>query len=198
MSASDGVWLGSMVLETTPAVVAQGTVNPAAVLDASPAARAAASFVLVTAFGAAALYWREDLVDRAIESSMERPLISVVYGTMAYILVTFLSGYAFSQVAQLGVGGEVLPLLGVAVGGSAILSLAGLGYVVVGGRLTEVRGQRSPWLGLAVGAAISGVALALPGPLGIAVWIAIAAVGIGGPTRNYIHDSRSAEIEAEA
>lgn len=186
-------------LAVLPGAAAAQPVDPSVVVASGPSpVRAAGSFALVLLFGGAVLYLYEGFVDRSIDSSMERPLVSVVYGAIAYGLVVFIGGYASTQLARFG-GGTVLPLVGAAVFGAAVLALAGLGFAVVGTRLTEVRGERRHWLGLVVGAAVSALAwLALPLLPGLLVWVAVAAVGIGGPTRNFIHDSRAAESELES
>jgi len=167
-----------------------------AVLGSSAPARMAASFLLVLGFGAAVLYYREDLVNSSVERSMANPLVSLVYGVMAYVLVSFLGGYALTQLGQLNVGGGVFRLVGGLVTVAALLVLGGLGFVVVGSKVTELRGERRPWLGLVVGATVSGLLLALPVFPGVAAWIAVAAAGIGGPTRHWVHDSRGVEDEA--
>ncbi|MFB6218585.1 MAG: hypothetical protein ABEH77_05315 [Halobacteriaceae archaeon] len=169
-------------------------VDPSAVASAPVGVRAAASFLLVLAFGGAVLYRYEGFVGRAVESSMARPLVSVVYGLMAYGFVVFVGGYAMGQLLRVDVAVRPLVTVGLALVGGAVLTLAGLGYAVVGAGLTEVRGERRLWPGLVVGAALSGLVwLLLPFAAGVAAWVAVAAVGIGGPTRHWFHSTTAAD-----
>jgi hypothetical protein len=179
------------------AVTAQ-SVGPSAVVDAPPAVRAAASFVLVLLFGGALLYRYGAFVDRSVDSSKERPLLSVVYGAIGYGLVGFFCLYAYTQLFRLGLGGAVLSTIGVVVVACIALVLAGLGFLVVGTLLTELNGHRQPWSGLVVGAVVSAIAwLALPLLGSVVAWFVVTAIGIGGPTRRWVHASRAERVRAE-
>lgn len=173
-------------------VVAAQPVGPSVVVDAPEEARAVASFLLVVAFGAALLYRYDGAVDRSVEAFLERPLAAVVYGVMAYVLVAFVGAYAFSQLARLGV--DLVPV--VVVVGAVTVALAGFGFAVVGTGVTDVLGARRPWKGLVVGGVISAVGwLLLPLLAAFVTWAVIAAVGIGGAARRWVHDERSVESE---
>lgn len=156
--------------------------------------RAAASFTLVLVFGGVLPYRHGDYVDRAVDASLDRPRSAVVYGLMSFGLVVFAGGYASSQLARLS--GLLAAALGLA--GLAALVLAGFGFLVVGTLVTEIRGSRRPWQGLVLGAGISAVGwLFLPPLWALAVWILIAAFGVGGPTREWLHTPRRADPAPE-
>jgi hypothetical protein len=164
--------------------------DPSVMFGAPPEVRAAASLVLTVAFGGAVIYRYGGQLDGAVDASMESPLVSVVYGLMAYGLVVFVVAYAYSQLARLGVGAATIGLVGGLVLAAGLLSLGGLGFVVVGAWLTETVGSRDPWLGLVGLAAVAAIAwLVLPVLLGLLVWLGFAAVGIGGPVRRWVHGS---------
>jgi hypothetical protein len=189
---------GVGVLVSVPGVAAAQSLDPSAVVDAPPSVRAVVSFVLVLLFGGALLVRYEGFVQQSVDSSKERLLMSVVYGAVAYGLVGFACVYAYSQLARLGIGGAVLTTVAVAVAGVVLLTLAGLGFVVVGTLLTELGGPRQPWTGLVVGASISAVAwFALPLAAGVVAWFAVTAVGIGGPTRKWVHASEARPPEVD-
>jgi hypothetical protein len=186
------------VLVAVPGVAAAQPLGPSVVADAPPSARAVASFVLVLLAGGLLLTRYGGFVDRSVDSSKERLLVSVVYGGIAYGLVAFACVYAYSQLARLGVGGAVLSTVAVGAVGAILVAMAGLGFVVVGTLLTELGGQRQPWTGLVVGAAVSAVAwLALPLVAAVVAWFVVTAVGIGGSTRKWVHAERAPRIETD-
>lgn len=188
-------WIG--VLVAAPGVATAQPLGPSVVTDAPASVRAVASFVLVLLFGGALLYRYEGFVDRSVDSSKERLLVSVVYGVIAYGLVGFAAAYLYSQVARLG-GGVTVSTVAVAVVGLAVATLAGLGFVVVGTLLTELQGPRQPWTGLVVGAAVSAVTwLALPLTAAVVAWLVVTAVGIGGATRKWVHASQTRAVDPE-
>ncbi|QIO24659.1 hypothetical protein [Haloarcula sp. JP-L23] len=164
--------------------------DPTTVTDASPTFRAAASFFLTVLFGGAVIYRDGGRIEAAVESSRRRPLVAALYGLMAFGVVTFFVAYALSQLANLGVGATAVGVIGVVVLGIALLTLGGLGFAVVGVWVTEVFGGRDPWIGLVGVGAVSAIAwLVLPVVVSLVVWLAIAAVGIGGPAREWVHGS---------
>ncbi|MBX0324457.1 hypothetical protein EGH21_15615 [Halomicroarcula sp. F13] len=174
----------------SPSILPIQAFDPSMVTEASPAVRAAASFLLTILFGGAVIYRGGGRLDGAVEASSERPLAAVVYGLMAFGIVTFFVVYAFSQLANLGIGTTVLTALGAVVFAVAFLSLGGLGFAVVGVWVTESFGGRDPWAGLVGVGAVSAVAwLVLPAVVSVAVWLAIAAIGLGGPARRWVHGS---------
>ena len=184
---------------TASAVVAvTGSIGPSTAIDAPASVRAVVSFVLVLAFGGVLLSRYEGFVDRSIDASRDRLLVSVVYGAVAYGLVGFVSLYGYTQLVRLGVGGAVLSVVSLAVGVGAVFTLAGLGFLVVGTLVTELNGPRQPWTGLVIGAAVSAVAwLALPTLAGVVAWFLVTAVGIGGATRKWVHATRDERAVVE-
>lgn len=162
--------------------------DPSVVLDVPASVRAAAVFVLTVAFGGAVIYRYGGRLDAAVETSMSSPLLSVVYGLIAYGLVGFFTAYAYTQVIRIGVGTTLVTAVAVVVLGGFLLSLGGLGFVVVGHWLAELLGLQGPWVGLVGVGLVSAVALfVLPVAVGVLVWLGIAAVGVGGPTRSWMH-----------
>lgn len=164
------------------------TLDPSFVVDAPGAVRAVISFLVMTLFGYIALYAYRSRIDRAVDASMERPLTSTLYGVMAYGVVVFLVGYAYSQLSRLGIGTVPLSVLAAGVLAVILLTLGGFGFTVAGTILTEAVGRRDPRLGLIGVSGVSSVAwLLLPFVLGLVVWLGFAAVGIGGATRRWVH-----------
>jgi hypothetical protein len=157
---------------------------------ASPAVRAAVSFAATVLFGGGIIYRYGHRLDDAVEASTAHPLQSVVYGVTAYGLGAFFALYAYSRLAVLGVGQGILSVLFAITLGVLVLSLGGLGFVVVGLWTTEVVGVEDPWMGLVGVGGLSALAwFVFPFAVGVAVWVGIAAVGIGGPTRRWVHSS---------
>ncbi|WP_327053924.1 hypothetical protein [Halomicrococcus gelatinilyticus] len=179
-------------LAVGPGAAAARPIGPSVVVDAPGRVRAAASFLLVVAFGGVLLYQYDSVVDRSVEAFLERPLAAAVYGVLAYALVGFLGTYAYSQMARIGVDVATVS----AVVGGVVLALAGFGFVVVGTTVTDVFGARRPWTGLVVGGALSAAGwLLLPLLAAVVAWTVLAAVGIGGPARKWVHADRSIESE---
>lgn len=179
------------------AVPAAQALGPSAIEQVPPGYRAAAAFALVVAFGAAALFRSQRFVEAAVDSSMRRPHVAVVYGAIAYGLVAFLGLLALMQLSLIGITDSAVVYAAAAAVGVAAFALGGLGYVVVGTRSLELLGDRQPWNGLVLGAVTSGVIWLVlpPGPAAL-VWLGVAAVGIGGPVRTWMHDERGVTPEA--
>lgn len=184
-----------VVLAFLPGTASAGPVDPTGLAEASGAVRAAASFALVLLFGGVLLYRYRGFVDRSTDASFERPRVAVVYGLMAFGLVAFGGVYVFSQLARLG---GTVSLVGLGAMALVALTLASLGFAVVGTLITDVQGRRRPWHGLVLGAGISSVGWLLLPPLGgLLAWILIASFGLGGPTRKWFHTPRPVEAGAE-
>jgi|AntDeeMetagen134_2_1112570.scaffolds.fasta_scaffold00073_10 hypothetical protein len=180
-----------------PRALSVQVVDPSVIVDAPPA-RAIGAFVFVVLFGGLLLYRFDGVVDRAVDTSMERPAVSTAYGVTAHTCVLVFGVYFFGQVTRLSANGLVAAGAGAAVA-IAVVSLAGLGLTVVGARLTELVGERRPWYGLVVGAALGASTWLLPTVVaGLVVWTLLVSVGIGGPTREWIHASRTPATEADA
>ena len=171
--------------------------DPSVVFDAPAPTRAVVAFLASVVFGGLVIYRYGDRLATAVEASAKSPILSILYGFIAYGLVAFVVIYAYSQLVGLGVGVSLVTFVGAVVLGGALLSLGGLGFVVVGSWLANAAGVRDPWLGLlgvALGAAVA--VLLLPVVFGALVWFGVAAVGIGGPVRRWIH-ADAAERRAE-
>lgn len=172
-------------------------IDPTAVID-TPPLRAIGAFAFVLLFGGVLLYRSHEFVDRCIDASMDRPAVSTVYGVAAHGCVLLFGLYFFSQVTRFSANGLVVAGVGLVVG-VAVVGLAGLGLTVVGAFLTELAGERRPWYGLVVGAVLGASAWLLPAAsAGLVVWTLLVSVGVGGPTREWIHASRTTVAEADA
>lgn len=168
--------------------VAAQPVDPVAAAQSSVAVRVVGAFLLVLVFGGIVLYRDEAFVDRAVDASMESPLTSIVYGVFAQGGVVFLGGYVWSQLARIGAVGSLAGNVGGILVLVASLTLAGLGLTVVGAGITEAAGERQLWPGLAIGAGTGAAAWLAPTlAVGLALWVVLVGLGIGGPTKNWIH-----------
>ncbi|WP_336338602.1 hypothetical protein [Haloarcula brevis] len=180
----------------TPVV---GQLRPGAVADLSGPLRGAVSFVLVFVTGAVVLRQRRRGIGAALDAIAERPAVAVLYGVAGYVIVGIVGLYGATTLARLSIAGGVLVRLVVVVGSLFVLALTSFGFLVAGTLLTELSGGRRPSYGLVVGAALSAVPWALLSPAGsVAVSLAVAAFGIGGSVRVWIHSERTVETEADA
>jgi len=165
-------------------------VEPTSVAASDPG-RAVASILLVLGVTAAVRYWRAGLFARAVDATLERPLVAPLYGVAASVLGWLVVAYAFGQALRIG---GVVGRAAVAVGVGGALAVGGFGFAVAGAAVTTVLGDRRPWAGALVGAGVSAlVLLALPGRLGLVVWAFVAATGLGGAARRWLHASASVE-----
>ncbi|AZH26724.1 hypothetical protein [Haloplanus aerogenes] len=157
--------------------------------------RAVASFLLVLSVAGVVRYWRAGMLARAVDATLDRPLRAPLYGVATAVLGWLVVAYAFGQALRLGGRvGQVAVALGV---GVALLA-GGFGFVVVGTGVTAALGDRRPWAGPLVGASISAVVLlALPTLAGTLVWVLVAATGLGGVARRWLHASQSVETTKE-
>lgn len=179
-------------LVASSGVAAGQPTAPSAIRDVPGPLRAAAVFGLVIVVGAGWLAQRRSFVSRAIDSSMERPVSSFLHGVIAFVLVAFVGFLAVVQAAQFGVAVDAVTILGSGLAGVVLIVLGSLGYVVVGAKITDVVGERRPWNGVVFGAAIGAVGwLLLPVLFAASLWLLGAAVGVGGPMREWLHADRS-------
>jgi len=185
-----------LALVTVPGVAAAQS-GVATVAAAPGVVRAVVSVVAVGLLGGAILARRAGFVDRAVDDTMDRPAVAIVYGLFAYVFVVFAGLYVNNAIGQLGAadtpaGGLVV---GVVAGGVALLGA--LGFLVVGTLLTDLYGSRDHRRGLLVGAGLSGLTwLFLPILAAFAAWVIVEAFGVGGPTRTWVHSSRTVASEA--
>lgn len=158
-------------------------------LEASALVRAAVAFVLVVLVGGGIRWRAEAFVDRSIDATLDRPLVSVGYGIAALLVVGFGAVYLASQLAQITVGRRSAGSVGLLVGALAVLLACALGFTVVGGALVLVWGGRNDWSGLALGALVAGTLAALDPFLAGVGWVAVVSLGIGGRVRTWLHAS---------
>ena len=169
----------------------QVPVDPSAAAQLPATVLATGSFLLVLAFGTIALWRSREFVERGIVTSMRQPHMSLVYGLIAYGLVGFIGFLLLIQLSFAGISDSSFRYVALALIGAGMLSLAGPGYAIVGTRVLDQVGGRQPWNGLALGAVLSATSLlVLPLQLGALVWLLVAALGIGGPVREWMHADR--------
>lgn len=186
------------MLVTVPGVAAAQPLAPTVVTDVSGPIRALASFTLVLLFGGAIVARYGTFVDESIDALVDRPYAAVPYGLMAYGVVVLVGLYGISQLGRVGVANTVLGQVGVVAILTVVVSLTALGFLVVGTLLTDLYGRRQPARGVVIGAALSAVGwLALPFVGGLALWVVVAAFGIGGMTRVWFHAERTIETERQ-
>lgn len=156
---------------------------------------AAVSFALVMSAGVALLTWRAPVVDRAVDRTADASPLTPLYGLAAFGLVVVVGALLVSQAATVGLGGPALRLGGTVLVAAAVVCLAAFGYLVVGTSITGLWGPRQPWVGAVVGAVLSAVpVLVLPRLPGLAAWLLVAALGLGAPTRHYVHEDRGDSV----
>lgn len=164
-------------------------------LDLPGPALGALSFALVLLVGTGLLIWRPGAVDRAVDLTVEGTPLSIIYGVIAFGMVAFVGGYLITQLGQVATSAALLQV-SVGLVGLAAVALGGFGYAVFGTWLTQVEGDRRPWPGVALGAALSAAPWAVLPPLGAALaWILLAAVGLGNATQDWIHSDQPTESE---
>lgn len=173
-----------------------GQLEPAAATDLSKPLRGLVSFCLVLGSGAVVLQRRQDYVNEAISAISDSPATAVLYGIAGYAILGLVGLYGATTLASLSVVGGVLVRLGVIASSVLVLGLTGFGFLVVGTLLTDVCYRRRPSHGLLIGASLSAVPWFLFSPVGgIASSLAVAAFGIGGSVRVWIHSERTVETE---
>lgn len=172
--------------------LAATAVDPSVVAD-TPWLRSAIAFVLVVPIGAAILSRYSGLVDRSVDTSIGSPLVSVIYGVLTHLGILFVGGVLSTQLANAGLGETALTLGTTVVFGAVYLTLAGLGFAVVGAWLVDRRGAGPRWQGLGAVAAVGAAGWLFPGLVGALVWVVLVSVGIGGPARKWIHAEQSVE-----
>lgn len=190
-----GVVTALVAVSFAPAVAAQ-PLGPSTIAEANGVTRAIVSVALIGLVGAAWLTWKDRFVDRAVDDTLERPLIGVFYGILAFVLVLFAALYVSNVITRLGLVETPLGyvVLAILVGGVGLL--AGFGSLVVGILVTDVLAVRRPWQGLALGTGLCAVGwLFLPELAAAAVWVLVPAIGLGGPMRRWVHRDRTVESE---
>lgn len=182
-------WAVIVGLALVPGVATAIPLEPSAVTELSAPVRAIVGSTMVLVAGAAFLKARNSLMHRSVDASLESVPRSLFYGLAVHFVLLFAGAYIISQIARLMAGVEsiVLGLTGI-----GLLTAAGMGFTVVGIAITEITGDRRPWLGLGIGTALAaGALLILPFNWGVGAWVLIVSAGIGGPAREWFHASHS-------
>jgi hypothetical protein len=165
-----------------------GDLTPAQFLEAPGPTRAAVSFLLTVLAGGWVVYVYGDRLRTTARGSLSRPLSSVLYGFVAAFVVGFVVTYGSTVLSAAGVAPSVVAVLGAVAVVGVLLVLGGLGFAVVGVWIAWTLGLRDPLLGVVVVGIVSAAAWAVPWvAVGAVVWAAIAVVGVGGPTRAWVH-----------
>ncbi len=186
-------------MSDTPAIIVgvggvPAQIDPSIIIDIGGPVRAVVSFLVVMLVAGLVRAQFDGLLDRAVDDVVDRPRVAIVYGLFAYGLVLFGGLYISDILLRVGATGTsfgyaVLMFLTI-----GVLVISGVGFLVVGTIVEDLRSGRQGWLGPFVGAAISTVPwLLLPFTASAAVWIAMAAFGVGGRTRTWVHATRSIE-----
>lgn len=163
--------------------------DPITILSSSRLARATAAFLLVLFIGGVLLVRFHGFVGRAVDATVDRPLRSTAYGLATQAVVVFAAVLLTAKLSQFRFGGGTPAGIGILAGLGVALVVAAVGFTVVGAGIFELGGEPSPWGGLVLGAAIAG-ALAVADPsIAWLLWLGVAAVGIGGPVRSFVHAS---------
>lgn len=162
--------------------------DPSAVVGAPAPIRATVALLSSVLTGGVITYRYGRRLDAAVAAARENFTLNLFYGLFAYALAGFLVAYGFAQIASLGVEAPLALLLALVVLGGALLLLGGIGYAIVGTWLASTTGLGDSWIGV-VGVSLVGAAIVyvLPFFLGAALWFAIAAIGLGGPVRRWVH-----------
>lgn len=169
-------------------------VDPSALLDAPGPTRALVAFAGVLVAGGLILWRADAFLDRAIEASMARPLVSLGYGVAANAVVAFGAVYLISQLAQLEAFGQSVGVVGVLLGAAIVLLAAALGLTVVGSTVVELAWHRDHRAGLVVGALLAGVGGLLDPLVGGLLLFVLVSMGIGGPARAWLHADEAERI----
>lgn len=187
MDGVTGLWLARGTSALGGSLSPIQTTGPSAILDAPAPVRALAAFAIVSVLGGLLLWRYAPFVDRAIESSMARPLSSLAYGVAAHAVIAFGGVYLTNQLAQITMQGQSVGAIGVLVGLLLVLLAAALGFTVVGSTVVSAVWGEQRWYGLVVGACIAGVAGFLGSTAGGLLWFVVVSMGIGGPARRWLH-----------
>lgn len=162
------------------------TADPTAFLELPGTVRGPIVFVTILVLGTIALVRYGEVVDRSLDSSMDRPLTSLGYGVAAHATLIFAGAYVTSQLAQLRLSGQSLGRVGIWFGILLLAGVAALGFTVVGLAVVEIGLERPRWQGLVAGAVLAGAAGALDPFVGGLVWLVVVSTGIGGPVRSWV------------
>jgi hypothetical protein len=173
-----------------------GQLEPGVATDLSRPLRGLVSFVLVLIAGAVVLRLRRNYVDESIDAIADSPATAILYGIAGYVIVGIVALYGATTLARLSVAGGIFVRIVILISSAFVLLLTSFGFLVVGTLLTDILRRRQPALGLLIGASLSAVSWILLSPTAsIVSSLAIAAFGIGGSARLWIHSERTVETE---
>jgi hypothetical protein len=176
-----------------------GQLEPGGVTELSRPLRGLLSFLLVLVAGTVVLRLRQGYIDESIDAIFDSPATAILYGFAGYVIVGIVSLYGTTTLARLSVAGGVLVRILIIIWSLFLLLLTAFGFVVVGPLLTDILRSRHTSYGLLIGASLSAVSWVLFSPVGsIVASLAIAAFGIGGSARLWIHAERTVETELDA
>lgn len=161
--------------------------DPTLLFDLPRFVRGPAAFAVVLVLGAGLLWRYEPLVERSIDTSIDRPLSSLAYGIGAHLTILFFAVYAASQLGQAVPSSRSIAGLGLWAGIAILAVAAALGFTVAGAAVVEFRWGRRRWYGLLLGAVTAGLAGLADPVVGLVVWVVVVSTGIGGPVRNWFH-----------
>ena len=113
-------------------MILQSALDPTTVSAIPASYRAAAAFLSSMLVGGAVHYRYGNRVEAAVDASTENLPLALLYGFFAYALAGFLVAYGFAQLAGIGLSAPVVLVVAGVVLGGFLLTLGGVGYVVVG------------------------------------------------------------------
>lgn len=163
--------------------------DPAGYEETGVVIRATAAFAVVVALGGLVIVRDESYIRESVEALVSNPLSSIGYGIVAHLVVAFGVAYVGSQVPAVGVSGVDLTTLSFGVGLVVLLSVAAVGFTVVGTTVFALWGESNVWAGLILGGMVaSGLTVARPA-VGAGLWLLLVSLGVGGRVRNWVHAS---------
>jgi hypothetical protein len=173
-----------------------GQLAPGVGTELSRPLRGLVSFVLVLVAGAVVLRLRRNYVDESIDAIADSPATAILYGIAGYVIVGIVALYGATTLARLSVAGGIFVRIAILISSAFVLVFTSFGFLVVGTLITDIFSDRQPSRGLLIGASLSAVSWVLFSPIGsIVSSLAIAAFGIGGSARLWIHSERTVETE---
>lgn len=193
-----GVLEGTVALTNLVAspYVGPAQIDPAVVSDSSRPIRAAASLLIVTLIGEVLQVRFGGLLDRAVNDVRDRPRVAVIYGVVAYGIIAFGGFFLNNLLVRSGTTDTPLTVVALLLLTVSVLVVSSLGFLVVGTVITDLRADRLPWQAPVLGGVVSAVPwLVLPFAAGVVAWLAVAAFGVGGRTRTWVHASQAVETD---
>lgn len=174
--------------------VGPAQIDPGVITDSSRPIRAAVSLLVVTLVGQVFQVRFGGLLDRAVNDVRGRPRVAVIYGMVAYGILAFTGFFLNNVLVQSGTLDTPLALIALILVVVSVLVLSSFGFLVVGTVVTDLRPGSLPWQAPVLGGVVSAVPwLVLPFVAGVVVWLAVAAFGVGGRTRTWVHSTRGVE-----